>query len=44
MRILGDDQVEGPDLHQLWTEALWGVGLIGGVLGFVFVLATLFGR
>jgi hypothetical protein len=44
MRMLGDDQVEGPDLHQLWSEALWGAGLIGGVLGVVAVLAVVFGR
>ena len=35
---------EGPDLHQLWSEALWGAGLIGGVLGVVAVLAVTFGR
>jgi hypothetical protein len=44
MQTLGDDQVEGPDLHQLWTEALWGAGLIGGVLGVVALLAAVFGR
>ena len=31
---LGDRQREGRsnDLHELWGEALWGVGLIGSVV------------
>jgi hypothetical protein len=46
MRTLSDDvdPVERPDIHQLWTEALWGVGLIGGVLALVGLLAVAFGR
>jgi hypothetical protein len=41
-----DDAIEGssPDLHALWVEAAWGLGLIGGVLAFVAVLAAAFGR
>jgi hypothetical protein len=32
------------DLRALWVEAAWGIGLIGGVLAFVAVLAATFGR
>jgi hypothetical protein len=32
------------DLHGLWAEALWGIGLIGSVLVFVALIAALFGR
>jgi hypothetical protein len=42
MRTLSDDRPERPDLHQLWIEALWGVGLIGGVLGLVAMLSVVF--
>jgi hypothetical protein len=28
----------------LWAEAMWGVGLIASVLGFVVLLVTVFGR
>jgi hypothetical protein len=30
--------------NPLWAEALWGVGLIGTVLGFVVLLVAVFGR
>lgn len=32
------------DLHELWGEALWGVGLIGSVLLLVALIAVIFGR
>jgi hypothetical protein len=32
------------DLHTLWAEALWGVGLIGSVLLSVVLIAAMFGR
>ena len=38
--------IEGPpsDPHALWSEALWGLGLMGGVLVSVVLIAALFGR
>jgi hypothetical protein len=32
------------DPHSLWVEALWGAGLIGGVLVSVALIAAFFGR
>jgi hypothetical protein len=31
------------DTHQLWAEALWGVGLVGSVLVVVVLIAAIFG-
>jgi hypothetical protein len=32
------------DLHGLWAEALWGVGLMATVLIAVALIAAIFGR
>jgi len=32
------------DLHGLWAEALWGVGLMATVLISVALIAVIFGR
>ena len=32
------------DLHELWGEALWCVGLIASVLLLVVLIAVIFGR
>jgi hypothetical protein len=37
------DDPEQAVSDSLWTEALWGLGLIGGVLTFLVVLVTVFG-
>jgi hypothetical protein len=36
--------INGPDLHELWSEALWGLGLIGVVFAFLGILVAAFGR
>jgi len=43
MKTMGDSGNREAQDH-LWAEALWGVGLIGVVFGFVLVLVTVFGR
>jgi hypothetical protein len=43
MKTLEGPTGSRPTTH-LWAEALWGVGLIGCVLGFVLVLVTVFGH
>jgi hypothetical protein len=37
---------EGPpsDPQALWSEAFWGLGLMGGVLVAVVLIAAMFGR
>jgi hypothetical protein len=46
MSALNTAESEGRsnDLHELWGEALWGVGLIGSVLLLVALIAAIFGR
>ena len=39
-----EDSANRQSKDRLWAEALWGVGLIGTVLGLVLVLVTVFGR
>jgi hypothetical protein len=39
-----DREGRSSDLHELWGEALWGVGLIGSVLVLVVLIAAIFGR
>jgi hypothetical protein len=38
--------IEDPpsDPHALWSEALWGLGLMGGVLVTVALIAAVFAR
>jgi hypothetical protein len=38
------NDVRGPDLRGLWAEALWAVGLLGGVLALVGFLVIAFGH
>jgi hypothetical protein len=40
----GKSQRQPTDQHELWSEALWGLGLIGGVLVAVALVARTFGR
>jgi hypothetical protein len=35
------DQRDDHDLRALWSEAVWGVGLIGAVLATVSIIAAL---
>jgi hypothetical protein len=37
---LEDDHRDDPDLRALWSEAVWGVGLIGAVIAMVSVIAA----
>jgi hypothetical protein len=37
LNVRGEDD---PDVHALWSEALWGLGLIGTVLAIVAVIAA----
>jgi hypothetical protein len=39
-----EDDSQGRLNDHLWTEAMWGVGLIASVLCFVVLLVTVFGR
>jgi hypothetical protein len=43
MRAIQEDR-EQPVQDSLWAEALWGIGLIGGVLAFAALLVTVFGH
>jgi hypothetical protein len=42
MTTMGNDS-EGRLNDHLWAEAMWGVGLIATVLGFVVLLVSVFG-
>jgi hypothetical protein len=42
MQALRDDP-EPAVSDSLWAEALWGLGLVGGVLAFVVALVAVFG-
>jgi hypothetical protein len=39
-----DERQPFDDQRELWSEALWGLGLIGAVLILVTLIAAIFGR